>query len=322
MQLLMSEGEEFGNHKGLDIIKGKVKKISTKNCISDKVKIPNIGWNRISIKKQCSSEWSQSPLNNIQNNEYMYFVHSNFIEPEDSKIIYSTTNYDGFNFCSSISLKNIFACQYHPEKSGKIGLEIFRNFYSAIKIDKSWSKFKYTLYGWLNIELRYKKKYLLNNLLFIEGEKLVSYKLDFIKKLYGVNNIIKLHKEDFFYTFPRQKYLTHFNIQYSDHIVGEKYLVLKIAKPGFFNGDEEILPILDVRGAFIVMCKSVRNKISYDKLSEKDFLYSLKNIKKIGELKSSILRRYNSSLSHLSSENKIELGISITNLEYIKEINF
>ena len=133
MQLLMSEGEEFGCHKGLDIIKGIVKKIPLSSCKSNKVKIPNIGWNKISIKQQEKVGWSQNALKDIPDNRYMYFVHSNYPRPEDAGIVSSTTNFEGFKFCSSISSKNVFACQFHPEKSGKIGLKIIKNFCTAIR---------------------------------------------------------------------------------------------------------------------------------------------------------------------------------------------
>ena len=118
-QLLFSLSEEFGRNEGLDIIKGSVIKL---NNIQDKV--PQIGWNKI-FKK--NNDWENTPLINTINGEYMYFVHSYYVKPDDDDIILTYTNYSGFKYCSSINKENIFATQFHPEKSGKKGLEIYKN---------------------------------------------------------------------------------------------------------------------------------------------------------------------------------------------------
>ncbi|MBI5892466.1 MAG: imidazole glycerol phosphate synthase subunit HisH, partial [Deltaproteobacteria bacterium] len=118
LQLLFSESEEFGIHKGLDIIKGKVVKFSLD---TPQLKIPHMGWNDITIVKP-------SPIfKNIPNGSYFYFVHSYYVVPEDKDIIASTTDY-GIEFVSSIWKDNIFACQFHPEKSQKLGSMILKNF--------------------------------------------------------------------------------------------------------------------------------------------------------------------------------------------------
>lgn len=118
LQLLFTEGEEFGIHKGLNIIKGKVVKFSFD---APQLKIPHMGWNDIKIAKP-------SPIfKNIPENSYFYFVHSYYVVPEDKNIIASTTDY-GIEFVSSIWKDNIFACQFHPEKSQKLGLQILKNF--------------------------------------------------------------------------------------------------------------------------------------------------------------------------------------------------
>ena len=124
MQLLMTESEEFGKHKGLDIIKGKVLKFDNK-----KEKVPQVGWNKI-IKNK---DWENSLAENLSDGEYMYFVHSFYCQPEDEEIILSETDYAGETYCSSLKKDNIFACQFHPEKSGEKGLLIYKNLANLIK---------------------------------------------------------------------------------------------------------------------------------------------------------------------------------------------
>ncbi len=119
MQVLLTESEEFGNHKGLNIIPGKVVRFPQ----SDELKVPHMGWN--AIKK--TSVAKNSPLQNIEDESYVYFVHSYYVVPEDKKVIATTTNY-GFDFCSSLKQDNIFATQFHPEKSQEIGLKILEEF--------------------------------------------------------------------------------------------------------------------------------------------------------------------------------------------------
>ena len=119
MQLLFEKSEE-GREKGLGLIKGKVKKFVFNK--SDGLKIPHMGWNNISIKK------TSCPLmNNIPQNAKVYFVHSYYCEPMISDDTLTETDY-GIKFSSSVSQDNLFALQFHPEKSGEIGLEILRNF--------------------------------------------------------------------------------------------------------------------------------------------------------------------------------------------------
>ena len=123
LQLLFSKSEEFGDSKGLDIIKGCVNKFPNIKKNGEISKVPQITWNSI-IK---SNRWKQSPLNNLDNEVDMYFVHSYYVEPDDPTIISSTTFYSDINYASSIQLDNIFACQFHPEKSGEQGLKIYKN---------------------------------------------------------------------------------------------------------------------------------------------------------------------------------------------------
>ncbi len=117
LQILFTESEEFGSTPGLDIIKGKVVRFKTENRAADTphLKIPHMGWNSISIKKNTPC------LAGIQNRAYLYFVHSYYVKPENNDVIATTTDY-GIEFVSSIFKDNIFACQFHPEKVRKQAL--------------------------------------------------------------------------------------------------------------------------------------------------------------------------------------------------------
>lgn len=122
LQLLFSESEEFGKHKGLDVIKGKVVRFSSKlRTPNSELKIPHMGWNDINIKNRPPA------LKDIADGSYFYFVHSYYVVPEDKSVIATTTSY-GIDFTSSIWKENIFACQFHPEKSQQAGLKILKNF--------------------------------------------------------------------------------------------------------------------------------------------------------------------------------------------------
>jgi len=125
MQLLMTESEEFGNHQGLNIIKGRVIKFPYKNS---EIKVPQVGWNQIFMPLLAKeNHWEKSPLKDIKNGEFMYFVHSYYPKPESADAVLSTTIYEETKFCSSLLWKNVFAVQYHPEKSAKEGIRIYKN---------------------------------------------------------------------------------------------------------------------------------------------------------------------------------------------------
>jgi len=114
-QLLFEESDEIIDTKGLGIIKGQVKSFSS---LDKNLRIPHVGWNKVNKINDKNS------MNIIKNENYFYFVHSNFVEPANDKLVYSKSEYEGFEFCSSITKDNVFACQFHPEKSGKQGIKI------------------------------------------------------------------------------------------------------------------------------------------------------------------------------------------------------
>lgn len=119
MQLLADYGYEHKTSKGLGFISGDVVKIDSKNNL----KIPHMGWNQINIKQD------HQILNNINNNEHFYFVHSYHFKVKENKNIIATVNY-GDNLTAIIAQDNIIATQFHPEKSGETGLKLLKNFIS------------------------------------------------------------------------------------------------------------------------------------------------------------------------------------------------
>jgi glutamine amidotransferase len=137
LQLLFSESEEGGMYRGLDIIPGKVVRFPNQlmgmkspypfaQALSKSLKVPHMGWNQIDIKKP------DAPIfQGILDGSYVYFVHSYYVQPEDESVIAATTDY-GIDFTSIIARDNLFATQFHPEKSQKVGLQMLRNFGSLI----------------------------------------------------------------------------------------------------------------------------------------------------------------------------------------------
>lgn len=121
LQLLFEYSNEKEHNEGLGIFKGYVDKIP------DGVKIPHIGWNQITILKKDSKI-----LKNIENNENFYFDHSFYAICENKSIISSITNY-GTDLTASIELDNIFALQFHPEKSSLKGMTIIKNFLDYVQ---------------------------------------------------------------------------------------------------------------------------------------------------------------------------------------------
>ena len=124
LQLLFDSSEEFGNYSGLGLIKGKVKKFKSHSYNSTKYPVPQISWNKIN---KTNGSWDDSLLYNNTSGDFMYFVHSFFVIPENESVMLSKTTYGNTEYCSSIQQNNIFGCQFHPEKSGEIGLNIYKN---------------------------------------------------------------------------------------------------------------------------------------------------------------------------------------------------
>ncbi|MFA6275884.1 MAG: imidazole glycerol phosphate synthase subunit HisH [Pedobacter sp.] len=123
LQLLFSKSEEFGSGEGLNLINGTIKKFPSE-VDNKKIKVPQIAWNKIYSYEQA---WENTALNEISENEFMYFVHSYYVDPAEETCILTKTNYEGLDYCSGILKDNIFATQFHPEKSAQKGISIYKN---------------------------------------------------------------------------------------------------------------------------------------------------------------------------------------------------
>ena len=121
LQILFSKSEEFGSHKGLDLIKGNVVKFKP----DPEHKVPHMGWNTIEKEREVPM------LQEVESGAFFYFVHSYYVVPEEAQVISTFTTY-GNPFVSSISKENLFATQFHPEKSQQKGLRLLENFVKSI----------------------------------------------------------------------------------------------------------------------------------------------------------------------------------------------
>ena len=125
MQLLLDESEEFGITKGLGVIPGKVVPIPTKSVDGEIQKIPHIGWSSL---VNSGEDWQNTILQEVREGEAVYFVHSFMASPEKSEDLLADALYGGHKISAVIAKGNTTGCQFHPEKSGEIGLNILRNF--------------------------------------------------------------------------------------------------------------------------------------------------------------------------------------------------
>lgn len=124
-QLMLSKSEEFENVEGLGLIDGVVKKIPLQTIENENFKVPQIQWN--TIIKPIEKGWENTPLKTCKSGDYFYFVHSYYTQLSNKEEVLATTNYGNLNYCSAIHKDNIFTTQFHPEKSGEFGVEIYKN---------------------------------------------------------------------------------------------------------------------------------------------------------------------------------------------------
>lgn len=128
MQLLMDESSEFGRHQGLGIIPGSVVRLEDPTPGQEKLKVPQVGWNRMFRAQAVDDDtWGGSLLSGLPDGVFMYFGHSYHVIPDDPALVVAMTEYGGIRFCSALQQRNIFACQGHPERSGEQGLQVYRN---------------------------------------------------------------------------------------------------------------------------------------------------------------------------------------------------
>ncbi len=119
LQLMFERSDESDGVEGLGLLKGEIVKIP--DCPG--LKIPHMGWNSLNIKP------GTRLFKGIENGAYVYFVHSYYLKAEDQQVVAASTEYSA-HIHAAVEEKNLFACQFHPEKSGDVGLQILKNFIS------------------------------------------------------------------------------------------------------------------------------------------------------------------------------------------------
>jgi glutamine amidotransferase len=129
MQMLFEASEEFGEHHGLGLLKGRVVRIPDRDTAGHRHKIPHIGWTEINVPQGCVSDrWKGSVLDAVSPGASMYFVHSFTAQPENSADRLADAYYGGHVVSAAVRRDNVTGTQFHPEKSGPAGLSVIRGF--------------------------------------------------------------------------------------------------------------------------------------------------------------------------------------------------
>jgi imidazole glycerol-phosphate synthase subunit HisH len=119
LQMMFEEGHEFGVHRGLGLLPGKVVKFP------DNLHVPHIGWNQVKLQRE------HPIFRDLEDQSFFYFVHSYYVEPNDAACVMGTTDY-GFSYASICGRDNIIGVQFHPEKSQATGLKLLKNFAEGV----------------------------------------------------------------------------------------------------------------------------------------------------------------------------------------------
>jgi len=127
MQLLLEESEEFGNTAGLGLIPGRVIPVPATTVTGQSQKIPHVGWNAL-VLPQDRKDWHATVLQEVKSREAVYFVHSLMASPKDAAHRVADCIYGGQLISAVIARGNVIGCQFHPEKSGEVGLRVLRQF--------------------------------------------------------------------------------------------------------------------------------------------------------------------------------------------------
>jgi imidazole glycerol-phosphate synthase subunit HisH len=127
MQIMFDAGEEFGIHPGLGLFRGRVRMIPRSRDGEESRKIPHIGWNALTRAPGVNG-WEGTILAGLPDEPAAYFLHSFAVEPVDDSIRLAECEYEGVRICSAVKQGPVYGCQFHPEKSGEVGLTILRNF--------------------------------------------------------------------------------------------------------------------------------------------------------------------------------------------------
>lgn len=127
MQMLLDGSHEFGFHEGLGLISGEVRKVPDKGVDGYSHRVPHVTWEGLELKKQA---WDGTVLDGIEPGSDCYFIHSYAAYPDNENDVLATCYYNGVELCAAVRKENLYGLQFHPEKSGHIGLQVISNFIS------------------------------------------------------------------------------------------------------------------------------------------------------------------------------------------------
>lgn len=131
MQILFDVGEEFGEHRGLGLIPGRIRAIPAVTTAGHPQKVPHIGWSPLSVPDQRNQGWNNTVLSEIKPGNALYFVHSYAAWPDNPEHRLADTFHGGQHIAAAVMRGNITGTQFHPEKSGRLGLQILSTFVNA-----------------------------------------------------------------------------------------------------------------------------------------------------------------------------------------------
>ncbi len=131
LQLLMESSSEFGTHQGLGLIPGDVVPFDHPREGDRVLKVPHVGWNR--VWRAGEGAWDGTLLSETPDGVHQYFVHSYYVRPSDERNIAALTRYGDVEFCSAAKADNVFACQFHPERSGAQGMHMYERFAATVR---------------------------------------------------------------------------------------------------------------------------------------------------------------------------------------------
>jgi imidazole glycerol-phosphate synthase subunit HisH len=135
MQLMMGHSDELGSWDGLGLISGDVRAFSCPIPGEEKFKIPHMGWNTLERPEPCTpmhDSWRGSVLDDFGEAPCFYFLHSFIVKPKHESDVLAFTRYGNDRFCSAIGKENMTACQFHPERSGPVGLKVLDRFFKQM----------------------------------------------------------------------------------------------------------------------------------------------------------------------------------------------
>ena len=124
-QMLFSSSTEYGHHEGLNLTEGEVVEIPSTSKDGAPHRIPHMGWNELTA---CNGDWSGTILGNVEPGASVYFAHSYMGQPRDTSLGLANSDYNGVTILAAVQMDNVHGCQFHPEKSGQVGLTVIENY--------------------------------------------------------------------------------------------------------------------------------------------------------------------------------------------------